>query len=245
MINPEDFKDKFGLWYSRFLPFIQSEKCEILYSKLKARVELGAKIFPKSANTFRAFSLTNPSNINCIIIGQSPYHTVSPLSIPHADGLAFGSKFSKTLTPSLEKWYDALDKDLDMKCTRTTNLDYLAEQGVLLLNASFTTEMGKPSIHEDLGIWDDFNNFLYKEVLKGFCAIPIICMGQSAKRLSNLLFPLCHVYKIIEHPAKAAREGRSWDNDDCFNWANKILKENNGPFKGIQWDEDYYNSIPF
>lgn len=241
----EDFEDKLGLWFDHFKPFLESEKGYNLYAKLRERRDRGNIILPPSKYTFNAFGQTNPNLIKAIIVSEIPYHKVNKIGIPYADGLAFSCRYAKELTPSLNAFYDALDSDFNKKHFRNEDLTYLADQEVLLLNSCLTTEVGKPSIHEDLGIWDDFNHFLYTEVLNTFFGIPIVFIGNKAEKFSKLLFPLGHVFKCIEHPNRALKEKRVWNHEKCFKWIEDTNFENNGPWDGIEWDYMKCKDIPF
>lgn len=241
MLELNTFEKKLGDWWYKLEPFFKTKEAEEIYSYLKQRSKSGHKIYPYSDNTFRAFQLTNPKNINAIIIGMSPYHTFNNKK-PHADGLCFSSHEE---TPSLKLFKKAISKDLKIDYKDLSdNLDYLAHQGVLLLNASLTSENGKPSIHLDNNVWDKFNKFLYENVLSSLCGIPIITCGKEAKKIADkYLFKLCHVVKHVEHPAFAARNNRDWDNDNCFKWINEILLQNNN--MEINFDYKKWLDLPF
>ena len=243
-INIELFKDPLGAWYKKLSPFFEMEAGQKIYKFLKKRNREKHKIFPLADSTFRAFTLTDPMDIKCVIVGMSPYHTVGKNGRPHADGLAFSSKLTKEEPPSLKLFNDAIEDDMGKNTMeRQTDLSYLAKQGVLLINTSLTTELGKPTIHLDKGLWDDFNTFLFTKVLDTHCGIPFILSGTHAHKLEKLLFsPMCHTVKKIEHPAFAARQNREWGHDSCFEWANKILTRNIN--EKIEWCyEDYMASI--
>lgn len=241
-LNPEEFKVHFSeYWWNRIGKWFETDEANILYGKLKKRSNDGAKIFPSHDRTFRAFKLSKGSP-KAVLVGLSPYHNFGKNSRPNADGLAFSASLSKEETPSLEAFYDAMQDDLysdaNLKVKRVMDLSYLAEQNVLLLNYSFTTELGKATIHADMGLWDDFNRFLYSEVFRSECGIPFVLMGKRAQSLERYLFNLCHVIKKIEHPVMAARDHREWKHENMFTWCNEILKQNNGEDNKIYWDND-------
>lgn len=246
MLDPEKFKGHFSEgWWNKLKPWFETKEAFDVYQVLKQRSSNGARIFPESNKTFRAFKLTDPNNINAIIVGLSPYHTIGKNGHPAADGLAFSNSLTKEESPSLKLFYDAIEKDLDKEVERNPDLSYLAEQGVLLLNYSLTTEYGKATIHSDMNLWASFNKFLYGNVLSSACGIPILLCGKQAQLIEKNLFNLCHVIKKVEHPAAAAREHRSWQHDGAFNWINKVLKENNGELAGIEWDSAEYEDVPW
>ena len=109
-INIELFKDPLGAWYKKLSPFFEMEAGQKIYKFLKKRNREKHKIFPLADSTFRAFTLTDPMDIKCVIVGMSPYHTVGKNGRPHADGLAFSSKLTKEEPPSLKLLNDALER---------------------------------------------------------------------------------------------------------------------------------------
>lgn len=244
-LDVNSFEPLFGKWFPRFIPWLESKEAFDTYTTLKQRSANKAKIFPDHKKTFRAFELTDPSNINAIIVGQGPYHTLNRRGIPYADGLAFSTVYDDDIPPSLEEWYKALEREHQREFFRRGNLDYLAEQGVLLLNATFTCELGKASIHLDMEVWKSFNKFLYGEVLKSFCGIPVVCLGSYAEKATAQLFPMCHPIKYVEHPAYAARQKREWKTEGMFKWINETIEQNNGFHKLIEWDYQHHTTVPW
>lgn len=237
------FRKPLGDWFTKLIPFFMAQYGKDLFTNLKKRGLDGNKVLPYTDRLFRAFELTTPIDIKCILVGMSPYPNKGKNQQPNADGLLFSNSLSKEESPSLKLFYDAMEEDLNKKVDRCCDLSYLAEQGVLLLNASLTTELGKPDIHNQLGIWDDFNKFFYGGVLESYCGIPIITIGKEAKRIEKHLFEMCHVVRNVEHPAFAARQHREWKHEGIFNWVNRILSENQGIFTKIYWDKGEYERV--
>lgn len=54
-------------------------------------------VYPLRKDIFRAFELTPPAKVKCVIIGQDPYHQPG-----QAHGLAFSVKSGVPLPPSLK-----------------------------------------------------------------------------------------------------------------------------------------------
>src|ERR1700712_5138886 len=88
------------------------------------------KVFPKSADVFKALHLTPYKNVKVVILGQDPYHN---------DGQAMGLSFSVPdgtgLPPSLLNIYKELHDDLGLAAPKSGDLTKWAERGVLLLNS--------------------------------------------------------------------------------------------------------------
>jgi uracil-DNA glycosylase len=106
--------------------------------------EYGEKeIFPKKENIFKALEKTNLEDISVIIIGQDPYHTPDI-----AEGLAFSIPPGKKVLPSVKNIFKEMESDLKIKKNfKNGNLEYLTNQGVLLLNQVLTVEAHKPGSH--------------------------------------------------------------------------------------------------
>jgi len=98
---------------------------------------------PNIENIFRAFR-TSPKDVRVIILGQDPYHGQD-----QANGLSFSVNLGTPPPPSLRDSifkclmnYELIDKQPKHGC-----LNNWALQGVFMLNASLTTELGKPGEH--------------------------------------------------------------------------------------------------
>lgn len=242
-LNWEKFKEKFDeSWHLKMKPFIESKECYDIYQVLKSR---GNEILPYSKALWKAFRWCNLDNLKCIVVGQSPYHTLDN-GIPLADGIAFSCSNTKKESPSLKILFDAIAYDLDRRTIeRNPNLDYLCFQDILMLNLSLTIKRGdKNSFGEHELLWRPFIEYLFKEVLNTMTGIPIILFGSPAK---EQIVPLLHdsqPYKCVKHPAWYARD-KSPMFTDCFSWASKMSFDNNG--EEIYWDYNDYldKGLPF
>jgi uracil-DNA glycosylase len=223
----EQFKPLFGKWYDKFEPFLKTSDFSDIYAFLKTRSRMGKKILPLSGDLFKAFQLTDPQQINCIIVGNFPYSQLNKNQKPIADGLCLSASTTKEDIPTLKLFYRELKKQYDTTFYYNDFTELAERNGILLLNASFTCELNNPTIHYDKKVWDKFNQFLYKNILSDYCGIPFLLMGKEAKKMEKYLFPLCNVIKTIEHPMNAVQENTDWNSENCFIWINKVLKENN------------------
>ena len=89
--------------------------------------------------------------IKVVILGQDPYHEPN-----QAHGLAF-SVLCEKLPPSLVNIYKEMASDLNVEVKQDGNLDYLAKQGVLLLNTSLTVREHMANSHSKKG-WEIFTD---------------------------------------------------------------------------------------
>lgn len=236
----EKFKDQFHeSWHAKIRPFIESEECDKIYAFLKSESKRGKKIAPMSSVVFRCFKETSLDNLKVVMMGLCPYHTMIN-GIYVADGLLMGCSSTGRLQPSLEKFYEALEKELsnglNLDYVKTPNVKYLADQGVLMLNAALTTEINKAGSH--LAIWQPFTKFLLQEVLN-LEGCPYIFLGKEAAKYQSYLPPLTWSFPI-SHPASASYNNTDWNTEGVFTKVNQILKQNNN-YK-IEW---LYENPPF
>lgn len=220
----DSFSPLLGTWAPRIKPFFDSGGFDPIYAFLKKEAKRGILIAPKSENVFKAFEKTPIDNVKCVMVGLSPYHTFYN-NEPIADGLCMSCSLTGKLQPSLLNFYDAMERELinGRLSKRPPDLSYLAEQGVLLLNAALTTSKGKPGNMVDL--WEPFMKYLFEEVLVT-TGIPVVFLGREAARLERYIMPFTWVFKL-SHPASAAYSGGTWDSENMFKNVNRVLKDNN------------------
>ena len=234
-MNWEKFKDNFHeSWHAKMQPFIESEACDEIYAFLKKEAGRGKKIAPLSSDVWRAFRETPLTELKVIMIGMCPYHTAKN-GVPVADGLLMGCSKTKQLQPSLEKFYDGLKTEFDRKeidFIRNPDVSYLANQGVLMLNAALTTEINKAGSH--IAIWKPLIEHLFEHVFQ-YEGAPVIFLGKDAARYSKLVGPMKWSF-VLSHPASAAYKQSDWDTEGIFTKVNKLIKEYNN--YEINWLDD-------
>lgn len=234
----EKFKDQFHeSWHAKVKPFIESEQCDKIYEFLKKESKRGKKIAPLSSNVFRAFRETSLDNLKVVMMGMCPYHTTLGGEYV-ADGLLMGCSITGKLQPSLEQFYKAIERELyeDVKHEKTPDVRYLANQGVLMLNAALTTEINKAGSH--IALWEPFTRYLFEHVLDT-AGVPIIFLGKDAAKYERYVPPFTWSF-TLSHPASASYKNTDWDTEGVFGKVNKILKDNNN-YK-IWW---LYEEPPF
>lgn len=227
-MNWEKFKDKFhNSWHSKIKPFIESEECDKIYAYLKKESQRGKKIAPDSINTYRCFFETPLDDVKVVILGMCPYHTFKNGN-PVADGLALSCSITGQIQPSLDQFYNALEREfydgLNLNFEKHPDLSYLANQGVLLLNAALTTEKDKAGSH--LELWEPFMKFLFENIINDL-GVPIVFLGKEASKLKKYTGIFTHIFEI-SHPASASYKGIEWDTEGTFKKVDKIIWENNG-----------------
>lgn len=227
-MNFENFKDAFHeSWHEKIKPFIESEDCDKIYAYLKSESKRGKMIAPLSFNVYRCFKETPLNEMKVIIVGMCPYHTIKN-NVYVADGLLMGCSVTNTLQPSLQQFYDALEREFcngfSLNTIKPVDVSYLAHQGVLMYNAALTTEINKAGSH--LELWEPFNKYLFTEVF-AFSGIPIIFLGKEAAKNRKYLTGFDWQFPI-SHPASASYTNGDWNTEGTFTKVNKIIKENNG-----------------
>lgn len=238
-MNWEKFKDQFHeSWHLKMQPFIESEACDNIYKYLKSESQRGKKIAPLSVNVYRCFLETPLDELKLVILGMCPYHTMKN-DMPVADGLALSCSVTGYLQPSLDQFYNAIEKDvyggLCLDCEKNPDLTYLAKQGVLLWNAALTTEVNKAGSH--LELWEPFTKYVFENILNT-AGVPIIYLGKEAAKFQRYSFPFSWNFPV-SHPASAAYKNTDWDCEGVFKKASQVLKNNNN------YEIDWLNQLPF
>jgi len=219
----EKFKYQFHMtWHKRMKPFIESEECDKIYAQLKKDSKRGKMIAPESSKVFRCFKETPLDQVKVVLIGMSPYHTFKN-SKPVADGLLMGCTSTGFIQPSLDQFYEALERELynglSMNYVKDPDLTYLAHQGVLLLNAALTVEKNKAGSH--LALWQPFMKYLFEKVLFDK-EIIVVFLGKDAAKLQRYMPQFTWTF-TISHPASASYSFTEWDSEGVFRQINQIL----------------------
>jgi uracil-DNA glycosylase len=217
-------------------PFIESEECDNIYKFLKTESQRGKRIAPLSVNVYRCFLETSLDDLKLVILGMCPYHTLKN-DMPVADGLAMSCSVTGYLQPSLDQFYNAIEKDvyngMCLECEKNPDMTYLAKQGVLLWNAALTTEINKAGSH--LELWEPFTKYVFENILST-TGVPTIFLGKEAAKFERYTGLFAHNF-VVSHPASAAYKNTDWNSEGVFSKVNKILKEVNN--YEIDWlDQD-------
>lgn len=197
---------------------------------------------PLIENWFKAFKECPYRSLKVIILGMSPYYNISTYTkLPVADGLCFSTDTKHDVPKSLFELYRGMQEDLypdkwDLM-SRYNNLQYLANQSVLLLNSSLTTKIGESDSH--LIYWQPFILEVINQINLEKEGIVFIGMGSVANKLLENVDTHKHIVFNREHPSFAARENRKWLHKKCFSLANEeLIKQGKTQ---IFWDR--YDSV--
>ncbi len=244
MLNYEEFAGMFGMWADIFKPFIESKEMFEIYQRLKEDAQKDV-IVPSSDVTFRSFAVSNPDQIKVVWYLMDPYPRRYRNRANQATGIPMDCSNTPDgkLQPSLEIFYNAIDKSLGMEVDRSPDISYLLKQGVLLLNTDLTCKLNKTSSHERL--WEPFQKFLL-EYLYSRPNMIYILSGKTSERMEKFINPLGNHIIKTEHPAAASHKNSDWNHRGVFSSVDRILKQtNNGKIYWNKRDWDKQNEAPF
>lgn len=182
-------------------------------------------VYPSSENVFKAFKKTSFENTRVVLLGMDPYPS------GQATGLSFAVEETLHEAPvSLIKLLDAFDDDMGPGyfTFRNTNLEYLADQGVLLINSCLTVDKGKSGSHKNKG-WEMFITRVL-ELLNHKHFVVFLALGKDALKVYQTaeINTNKHLLLTCEHPAASAYGGRAWDHKQIFKKTNEVLQERFG-----------------
>jgi uracil-DNA glycosylase len=192
-------------------------------AKLKAflqdRRANGARIFPKGSEYFRALDLTPLDKVRVVIIGQDPYHGEG-----QAHGLSFSVRPGVRIPPSLVNIYKELQADLGTAPAQHGFLEHWAKQGVLLLNAVLTVEMGQAAAHQGKG-WELFTDAVIRAVNNQPHPVVFILWGAYAQKKAAFVDTSRHLVVRSAHPSPLSAHNGFFGSRP-FSKANAFLEAN-------------------
>lgn len=194
-------------------------------------------ITPNLSDVFRAFEECPYDKFSVLLLSLDPYPgTINNKRI--ADGIAFSSINSKGKPPkSLKFMMDVWGVQYEQTVWKDdTDLTYLANQGVLLLNVYLTTVIGKTGAHKQ--IWKKFTSRCLELISNENSGLPIVFLGREAKEFAKECNPLITNHYYVSHPASAAYKGQAWDDEKVFVRVNQKLQDQD--LNAIQWINKKY-----
>lgn len=197
------------------------DKIEPNLLKEKEDFEGLSEIYPKNEDIFSCFNYFDKEELKVIILGQDPYHQPN-----QAHGLSFSVQDEIKIPPSLKNIFKEMSNDISGDIPISGNLEYLAEQGVLLLNNTFTVRQSAPNSH--LKIWKGFTNYLIKEILKTKKDIIFLLWGGNAKKIMECIPDdkiKNNYFLTANHPSPLSANRGGWFGCKHFSKTNEILKE--------------------
>ncbi len=157
------------------------------------------QIFPPSGKIFQAFDACPFDQVKVVIIGQDPYHEPG-----QAHGLCFSVNPGIPVPPSLVNIYKEIESDLGTPsvCARNGSgyLQYWAEQGVLLLNATLTVEAHKAGSHQNKG-WESFTDAAIQALATQREHLVFMLWGSYAQKKGAYIDSRKHLILKTVHPS--------------------------------------------
>ena len=196
-------------------PYMQN-----LRNFLRAEKLAGKTIFPPADQWFNAFLHTPLSNVKVVIVGQDPYHGPG-----QAHGLSFSVPSQIDLPPSLKNIYKELYAG--HATPASGDLTAWADQGVLLLNASLTVELGLAGSHAKKG-WLQFTQQCLHAINQECDRVVFLAWGRFAHGVCATIDESRHRIIKTSHPSplgatKSGQDFCAFLGSDCFQQANEQL----------------------
>ncbi len=231
-------KKKEGFWEEFLEEEFEKEYFKNLQKFLKTEKKEGKTIFPKEDQIFLAFHLTPFQDIKVVILGQDPYHRKN-----QANGLAFSvSDSQKKIPPSLKNIFKEIDQEFpESSCLQKKSvlqkqngsLQFLAQQGVFLLNSTLTVEEKKAGSHQKKG-WEIFTDRVIKKISHEKENIVFLLWGNFAQKKSLLIDEKKHFILTSSHPSPLSAY-RGFFGCEHFIKTNTFLLSKN--FSPIEWKQ--------
>ena len=217
-------------WLEPLRPEFDSPYMAALRAYLVAEKTAGKRIFPKGDEWFRALDLTPLENVRVVILGQDPYHGEG-----QAHGLCFSVRPEVRPPPSLVNIYKEMASDLGIPPAKHGFLEHWAEQGVLLLNAVLTVQMGMAASHRDRG-WERFTDAVIRLVNARPEPVVFILWGSYAQKKAAFVDSIDkggrHLVLKAPHPSPLSAHAGFFGSKP-FSKANAFLREHGQ--KPIDW----------
>ena len=217
-------------WFEPLSGEFESPYMQALRQFLVAEKQAGKRIFPKGNEWFRALDLTPLQDVRVVILGQDPYHGEG-----QAHGLCFSVQPGVRTPPSLVNIYKEMERDLGIPPARHGFLEHWASQGVLLLNAVLTVQMGLAASHQGRG-WERFTDAIIRLVNERAEPVVFMLWGSYAQKKAAFVDSVDkggrHLVLKAAHPSPLSAHNGFFG---CghFSKANAFLKEHGQ--KAIDW----------
>lgn len=184
------------------------------------------RVYPAPGRIFAAFDACPFDKVKVVIIGQDPYHGPG-----QANGLCFSVNPGVAIPPSLLNIYKEMADDVGGTIPQSGDLEYLARQGVLLLNATLTVEEHQAGSHQGKG-WEQFTDAVIDAVNRGREHVVFLLWGSYAIRKGALIDRSRHLVLTSPHPSPLSAH-RGFFGNRHFSQANSYLVANG--ISPVQW----------
>lgn len=239
-----NFKKHFHESWHRWLQ--QAIENEYMYNIYQTLKDSDTRVVPVKNDLFRSFKECSYDEIKAVIVLSDPYPWIKD-NIVVADGIPMSCSHTQKCQPSLVKFYEAMQRELEEEIEYQPDLTYLLNQGVFMVNTSLTCKANIVGSHngkdDKIGwLWEPFMEYLFKDVLDVKTGISYWLLGNEAKRVNPWLNPLGNHIYTLEHPAAASWKKTDWESKGMFKKINSVIKSNNRG-EEIMWNYKEYISI--
>jgi uracil-DNA glycosylase len=173
--------------------------------------------FPPKGNIFAAFNACSFKDVKVVIIGQDPYHDDG-----QANGLCFSVAEGIKQPPSLVNIFKEMHSDLGKEIPVSGDLSYLAEQGVLLLNATMTVRAHMAGSHQKKG-WEIFTDAVIDIISEEKKDVVFLLWGGFAKKKGKKINKKAHFVLETGHPSPLSANRGYWFGNKNFSKTNEFL----------------------
>jgi uracil-DNA glycosylase len=184
------------------------------------------KIYPPAKLIFNAFDQCPFNQLKVVILGQDPYHGPG-----QAHGLCFSVNYGVDFPPSLRNIFKELKNDVGKEIPLTGNLKGLANQGVLLLNATLTVRANQAGSHQNKG-WEQFTDAVINKINEQKQHVVFILWGNYAISKVKFIDQNKHLVLSSVHPSPLSAS-RGFFGNHHFSRTNDFLVKNS--LKPVQW----------
>jgi uracil-DNA glycosylase len=175
--------------------------------------------YPSGNQIFNAFNHCRFQDLKVVIIGQDPYHGPN-----QANGLCFSVHDGIPHPPSLKNIFKEIQQDLGLAYPDSGNLERLANQGVLLLNATLTVRAQAAGSHQNKG-WEQFTDAVIKVINENKNDVVFMLWGGYAKKKSKLINENKHFVLHSGHPSPLSANRGFWFGNKHFSKTNFLLEQ--------------------
>lgn len=217
-------------WYAQLESEFRSQEFMAL-KKFLMNEKRDRTVYPESQNIFKAFELTPFNNVKVVVLGQDPYHGPE-----QAHGLCFSVRKGVPVPPSLRNIFKEMALEFKTDPPKDGDLSHLAEQGVLLLNATLTVRANEAGSHQGKG-WERFTDGAIKALNDKKDGLIFLLWGRFAQMKAELIDPEKHYILKAPHPSPLSAS-RGFIGCGHFKETNDILNAaGRSPIKWMPTDQ--------
>ena len=188
---------------------------------LLAQKQQGKVIYPSGSRWFSAFEHTPIDKVKAVILGQDPYHGPG-----QAHGLSFSVPPGVKQPPSLVNIFKEIEADLGVPPPPHGNLEYWANNGVLLLNSVLTVERAVAASHQGKG-WETLTDKVIRILDAKRDGLVFMLWGSYAQRKGAFIDQRRHLVLKAPHPSPLSAY-RGFFGCSHFSKANSYLRNRGG-----------------